>query len=359
MRVQETEALVEKCLEKRRKLLLVGPPGIGKTELVSRATKRRGADLLPICAPLTDPSFWLGYPFRENGSAGHLPYGVIAKALEAKTETTLLVDEIGGVSETTSKAILRFIQFGEVGHRRLPDCVTIMAASNDVGHGAGVMGLIEPLKDRFASIVNVEPHIDDTVDYGLANGWPADLIAFLRNSSPTDTAPHGALLDWKPNKSMQSGGSTPRGWGEVAGLVNDGCYSVGELRDLVCGKVGKGRGTEYLSFRDLVSELPDVASILMSPDTAPVPDKPDFQYFVMVALSGAVTASNWGRAMTYLQRFKQTFRCFCLKSAFHLEQSRQRDKALPANYVPLAHAKGFASWATGDDGKAILGASSR
>lgn len=347
MRISEAMALFERSLTHKRRILFVGPPGVGKTVMKMDACRRAGWDYLGICTPLADPAFLLGYPYRVNGTADHAPFGQLARALEATKPTFLDFDELGGATETVVKAALRLFQFGEVGQRRLPDCVVLGASSNDVGHGAGVMGLLEPMKDRFHTILQVEPHIDDTVTYGLAAGWPSDLLAFLRNDP-------SALSDWKPCKTMQSGGATPRGWGDVAEWINLGV----EDSEVICGKVGKAAGTKYLAFRELIGELPDVDAVILDPAGSPVPENPSARFLVSMALASKLTAGNFGQVLTYLNRLPAMFRAYSIRDAFQAERTRRADGKLPAGWKPLSGSRDFSSWACSEDGKAVIGAAS-
>jgi hypothetical protein len=43
----------------------------------------------------------------------------------------------------------------------LPDCVSFVAASNRRQDKAGVTGILEPVKSRFATILEVSPDLDD------------------------------------------------------------------------------------------------------------------------------------------------------------------------------------------------------
>lgn len=348
MRISETESFFEKCMDHSMQVLLVGGPGVGKTTMPMTLCQRRGWDYIGICCPLFGPAFFSGYPFKtDNNHADHLPFGPLYRALKAEKPTLFFLDELGGCAEETIKSALRFVQFREVGNHHLPDHVLIAAASNDVGHGAGVMGLLEPMKDRFQTIVNVEAHVDDTVVFGLANGWPTDLLAFLRND-PT------SLMDWKPVKSMQSGGATPRGWGDVARWINAGI----DIPEVICGKVGKAAGSKYLAFRELINELPDVNEVLLNPASAPVPDNPSARWLIATALSAKITAGNFGQALTYLNRITGMFRAYAIRDAFKSEAAKRADKKLPQGWKPLSSSRDFVAWACSEDGKDVMSAAS-
>lgn len=341
--------LFEDCLKNTLQVLFRGPPGVGKSVMVEDVCKELGYDLIPICTPLCTPEFISGYPFRHDGTAGHAPFGPIARALAATKPTCVIWDELGGGSESVLKALLRGMQFREFADRRLPDCVTMCGATNDVGHGAGVMGLLEPMKDRFQTIIEIEPSVESTVVYGLGHQWPASVLAFLRNSPDS-------LLDWKPVRSMASGGATPRGWGDIARMESIGL--VDRFPQAVIGKVGLGSGAKYLAYRKLMSELPDLAEIQLNPDAAPVPENPGARYLVAMALAMRMDGHSFGPFLTYLKRLPMMFRAYSVKDAFRSEAARRSAGTLPQNWKPLKESPDFTPWVCSADWRAIEQAAS-
>jgi len=348
MKISEYEALLERNLPRRRRILGVGKPGVGKSFTHRRVCARLGWDYIPICAPLQSPVKIGGYPrppAEVGGDATHCLFDGIAAAMRATKPTYLVFDDLGMAGGETLKAIVDLIQFGRIDSRTLPDCVTIGGATNDVGHGADVQGLIEPLKTRWHSIINIEPSLDDLVQYGLAQGWPADLIAFLRNTPE-------ALHDWKPSKSMSIDGACPRGWEYVAEWVNCGETDP----EVIAGCVGKGRAAEYLAYRNLINELPDVDAVIIDPEGSPVPPNPSAQWLVSTALACKLNGGNFGQCLTYLKRLPQMFRAYSIRDAIKAENLRRRDNTLPKGYAAIHTGRDFVAWANSEDGQSIMSA---
>lgn len=348
MRIGEFSAFLEKALPKRRRVLGVGKPGVGKTFTFGQVCSRLGWDFIPLCAPLQSPVKIGGYPrppAEAGGDAEHALFDGIARAFRSTKPTLLLFDDLGMAGGETLKAIVDLVQFGRIDNRTLPDCVTVGGATNDVGHGADVQGLIEPLKTRWHTILNIETHVDDVVGYGLANGWPADLCAFLRNAPD-------ALHDWKPSKSMSIDGACPRGWEYAAQWVNDGI----DDSEVLAGCVGKGRATQYLAFRRLLNELPDVDALLMDPEGAMVPENPSARFLVAMALSAKMTQGNFGRCVAYLRRCPAMFRAFSIRDAFRAQSNRRRDGMLPKGWKMIEGSRDFTAWVVSADGKEIMSA---
>jgi hypothetical protein len=333
---------------KHRKVLTRGKPGVGKTVGARDAAELLGYDFISLSGPLLTPVVVRGYPrppTEGDGDATHCLFGGIARAFRAVKPTVLFWDDLGATSEETMKAVLELVQFGQIDGRTMPDCVVQAGATNDIGQGAGVQGMIEPLKTRWDTIIEVETDLDDVVNYGLVHGWPTDLLAFLRNTPD-------ALHDWKPSKSITIDGACPRGWEHVAEWIN----ALFDDPEVISGCVGRGRATQYLAFRALINELPDVNQVLLDPEHSPVPDNPSARFLVAMALSAKMSAGNFGQAVKYLNRLPAMFRACAIRDAFRLETSLRRERKLPANYRALATCRDFNAWVVSDDGKEIMSA---
>jgi hypothetical protein len=306
---------------------------------------RLGWDYIPLSAPLQSPVKVGGYPVapkEAGGDATHALFDGIARAMRATRPTLLDWDDLGMGNGETLKAILDLVQFGRVDNRVLPDWVVLGASSNDVGHGADVQGMLEPLKNRWHSIIHIEPDSEDAIIYGLAHGYPGWLLGWMRNSVDW-------LTSWKPTKSLAVDGCTQRGIEYVAEWDNLGIEDV----EVFAGAVGKGSATSMLAFKALQSELPDVDQVLVDPAGAPVPENPSARWLIGMALASKLNGSTFAPVLTYLQRMPQPLRCFCVRSAFQAERARCNVKTLPAGYKPIAASRNFPAWAVSADGNDI------
>lgn len=340
------QELLKSALPANRKVCVVGPPGVGKTYSWMQVCADLGYDLIVMCLPLDDPSTIRGYPrppSEPNGDAVHCLFDGMARAFRATKPTVLLADDIGQASESTLKAWMRVLQFGELDGRQLPEWVRLGAATNDVGHGAGVYGMIEPLKSRFHAIVHVVPDADEVVQYGLAHNWPTWLCAFLRNCPD-------ALNTWKPSKSMDIDGSCPRGLDYLGQWDNIGC----EDTEVWSGCVGRDVAVRAKAFKRLQNDLPDIDQVILDPDNAPLPDDPGARFLITTTLAVRCDCGNFGQVLKYLKRLPQTFRAYSLKDAFALEAAKRAAKQLPSGYKAISTARDYTAWVCSPDGKEIL-----
>lgn len=350
MRINAFGQFYERALVKRKRVCAVGKPGTGKTFEFMRCAAAAGFDYIGVSSPTLSPVKVHGYPRApkdEGGDATHALFDGIARAFRATRPTLLHFRDLGMAGGETLKAILDLVQFGTIDNRTMPEFVVFGADSNDVGHGADVQGLIEPLKTRFHTIVEIETNLEDVISYGLARAWPADLLAFLRNAPD-------ALHDWKPSKSMRIDGACPRGWEYVAQWINDGF----DDSEVIAGCVGKGRATQYLAYRQLINELPDINQILMDPTGSPVPENPGARFLVSMALSQHLTAANFGQVIQYTNRLPGINQGFCVRDAFRAEVSRRSAGTLPKDWKSLASSRDFTAWSVSERGKAIMAAAS-
>lgn len=338
--------LLRKSLPHRRRVLAVSKPGMGKTSANMQVCEELTWDMITMCLPLDDPSTIRGYPRPPavaGGDAEHCLFDGMAKAFRADKPTLLFFDDIGQASESTLKAVMRIIQFGELDGKVLPECVTIGGATNDVGHGAGVQGMIEPLKSRFHTIVTIDQDHDAVVMYGLAHGWPTWLCAFIRNCPD-------ALNTWKPSKSMLIDGSCPRGIEYLAEWDNIGV----EDGEVWSGCVGRDVAVRALAFKRLQNDLPDIDALILDPDAAPVPADPGAKFLITTTLATRLDCNNFGSVLRYLQRLPQTFRAYSIRDAFGIESALRASNKLPKGHKAISTSRDYTSWVLSQDGREIL-----
>lgn len=346
MIIPEYKDLLRKALPHKRRVLAVSKPGLGKTSANMQVCDEMGWDMITLCLPLDDPSTIRGYPMAPKvpgADAEHCLFDGMAKAFRAAKPTLLFFDDIGQASESTLKAVMRVIQFGELDGKVLPDCVTIGGATNDVAHGAGVYGMIEPLKSRWHTIVNIDCETDAVCTYGLQRNWPIWLIAFIRNAPD-------CLNSWKPSKSMLIDGSCPRGIEYLAEWDNLGIDEV----EVWSGCVGREVAAKAKEFKRIQNDLPDIDQLLMDPDGAPIPTNPGAKFLVVSTIASRMNGDTFGAAIKYLLRMDQTFRAFSVRDAFTIETAARAAQKLPKGYKSISQSRDYTAWVLSSDGKEIL-----
>src|SRR2546427_166951 len=82
MRPSQLRALLVTAFKHRRKVLVKGPPGGGKSDIVSQAADEVQADLLISHPAVSDPTDYKGMPaILPDGRAEFLPFGDLNKLI--------------------------------------------------------------------------------------------------------------------------------------------------------------------------------------------------------------------------------------------------------------------------------------
>ena len=127
----------------QRPILLMGPPGIGKTAIAYQTAQECGIAIVAYTMTHHTRQSAIGLPSIQTGSFAGKSFRVteytmseiIASIYRCMEETglnsgILFLDEINCVSETLAPAMLQFLQGKTFGNHRIPDNWIIVAAGN-------------------------------------------------------------------------------------------------------------------------------------------------------------------------------------------------------------------------------------
>lgn len=306
LRPSQAAKLVTSYLAERIPVLLTGAPGVGKSSIVEQAAKAAGYDVILSHPVVSDPTDFKGLPWpgKDGEHATFLPFGELARAIEAKKPTVWFLDDLGQSSPAVQAACMQLLLARRVNGHVLPDCVTFVAATNRRQDRAGVTGILTPVLSRFGAVVGVEPTVEDWCQWALGNGVPAEVVAFIRFRPNLLNVQIGQNAGRKADDMENF--PCPRTW-EFAGKA----LKMGLDHDLefaaIAGAVGEGAAVEFNAFLKLLrSNLPNPDSIILDPDNAPIPERPDILWAVTAALAKRASATNCGRIFRYGERLFET-----------------------------------------------------
>lgn len=296
MKPSQLLALLVAAIKHHLAVLIIGGPGIGKTSIVKQACVQASSDLVIDHPALSDPTDAKGFPWMEKGAthATFKPFGNTARVLAAKSLMTWFLDDLGQATGATQASYMPWMLERRVNGNQLPDCVTVLAATNRRTDRAGVTGILEPVKSRFATIVELVPDLDEWCQWALQQPFmPPWLVAFLRFKREL-------LNQFTPTADLTNS-PLPRTW-ENAGRM----FMLGLPADVeaaaVAGCVGEGAAVEALAFYRMYKELPNIDGILLDPDTAKIPEQMSALYAVATSLAAKATERNIARIARYGER---------------------------------------------------------
>jgi len=316
MRAKQLEQVLVKLVNAGHPVLLKGAPGVGKTELclqIGELTKRRTIVVIPA---ISDPTDGKGVPAKNgNGKWEWHLIGDARRVVEAKEPMLVIIDDLGQACASVQAAYMQWVLLRQIGEHKIPDCVTFIACTNRREDKAGVTGVLEPVKSRFVTILELTPHVDDWVEWALSHDVPHNLIAGVR-FRPSWLTSFKATADIINN-------ACPRTLANLGKILKAGVDDI----ESVAGAVGEGCAGELLSFFKYWKQLPNLDAIISDPDGTPVPTELAALYAVTMGLVEKVNKKNIGRIFRYGKRMPVDFNILLGRDCIRKDRSFEETKA--------------------------------
>ncbi len=284
-------------------VMLWGPPGVGKSQIVSRIAERHGAPVIDIRLSQMEPSDLRGIPFRSGDRVEWAIPAMLPEAVRHGPTGILFLDEITSAPPSVSAAAYQLILDRRLGEYQVPEHWAIFAAGNRQGDRGVTYSMPAPLANRFSHF-ELEVNLDDWVAWAYANAIDERVIAFLRFRPEL-------LFDFDPAHNPVAFPS-PRSWE----FAHRGLRKFEDQPDLLQGAlqacVGPAAGIELTAFINSLEQMPDLDAIVGG-ETVSVPREIDLQYAVAAALVGRATRAQdesngpemIGNILRYAGRFPQ------------------------------------------------------
>ena len=178
-------------LVNQRPLLLMGPPGVGKTAIVEQAAREAGLPMVAytmthhtrqsaVGLPKITERDYCGRHFSVTEYTMSEIIGAVYAAMDrsGKGEGILFLDEINCVSETLAPTMLQFLQNKTFGNHALPLGWVIVAAGNPPEYNKSVRDFDVVTLDRIR-LISVEASVEAFLAYGKAAGVHGAVLSFL------------------------------------------------------------------------------------------------------------------------------------------------------------------------------------
>ncbi len=270
-------------------VMLWGPPGVGKSQIVAQVAARHDVPLIDIRLSQMEPSDLRGIPFREGERVEWAVPSMLPDAERHGEKGILFLDEITSAPPSVSAAAYQLILDRRLGDYRVPEGWAIFAAGNRQGDRGVTYTMPAPLANRFSHF-EFEVNVDDWVAWAYQTGVDDRVIAFVRFRPEL-------LFEFDPAHNPVAFPS-PRSW-EFAHRALQKFEHNSDLRlGALQACVGPAAGIELNAFIDNLDQLPDIDAILRG-EKVPAPKEIDLQYAVAASLVGrAIQARGTPEAET-------------------------------------------------------------
>lgn len=299
--VQEAYDLIVPILEAKQSIYLTGAAGVGKSAIVRKiADDLFDGNMIDLRLSQMDQVESKGVPTVEDGRT----VWAIPSFFPREGRGVFFIDELPCTTKSVLNAFLQLILDRRIGDRyKLPDGWVIIAAGNKAEHGAAVVELTAPMKNRLVHIA-VEPRWKEVRDHFISIGVSQEIIS---------------CLDWRPNNlhvppsDGQDAFPTPRTWEMLHKLLSAATKHHGrpltdaEVMMYSYGTIGQGAGAEFMSFRDHFTKI-SPADII---EKGNMPKFDKYESSVMYAATGAVAEYFCNHINKHTDKHVENLATFC------------------------------------------------
>jgi MoxR-like ATPase len=299
----EARALIE-CLAHEQSVLLLSPPGIGKSDTIVKAAEAAGLPCRSLLGTQIAPEDVSGIPRIVGERSVFCPPRILLP--ENPEPFCLFLDELPACSPDIQKAFYSLLLERRLGEHPLPKGTWVVAAGNRAEDRALVRSLSSALVNRVI-ILNVRVDNNEWLVWAKANGVRSEILAFI-NFIPE------ALMRPVPTNPVPF--STPRAWASLARALDlaeqASVLNRQTRRALTFGRVSAEDAAIFCAMaEEQINQLPSVLNCIKQPSTMPTDSTA--RWFVIhrvrvMLAAGQLTELTPDEVNAFLRHVPQEFR---------------------------------------------------
>lgn len=229
-------------LAARQSVLLLSPPGVGKSDIVAAAAAEAGLECRSLLGTQIAPEDVSGVPRIVGERSVFCPPRLLLP--EDSKPFCLFLDELPACAPDIQKAFYSLLLERRLGEHRLPPGTWVVAAGNRQEDRSLVRSLSSALVNR-VTILNIRADVDEWLRWAEQAGVRRDVREFIR-------ATPDALLQPIPPQPVPF--STPRAWASLAGALDRieaaGLLDTPNVRALAFGRVSAQDAARFCDWVD-------------------------------------------------------------------------------------------------------------
>ena len=293
--VKTAKAILVKIAQKQldggkpQPVMMWGPPGIGKSDIVKAVTRECGIELRDVRLSQLDPVDLRGVPTVEDGQTKWATPNFFPT--DQDSAGIFFLDELSAADQSIQVAAYQLILDRRLGEYEVPPKWIVVAAGNRAEDNAVSLPMSSALANRMMHLeLRAEP--EDWARWASKNALDPSVIGFIRFRPE---------MLFAPGENCERGWPSPRSWERVSNVLEVG-FDDSELLPCIAGLVGDAAAAQFLAYRRQYKALGDVRELMLDPGK-PFKlgnHKPDVCYALASALAYWVGRGNTKKEKTQL-----------------------------------------------------------
>lgn len=321
---EKTEKALLACIQSQVTMVIVGPPGVGKTSLVRAVGEKAKLPVHDLLASNCDAVDIAGLPYVADGVLKRALLKQIKACVDAPG--ILFLDELTAVPPSVQGPLMRVLLEGVAGDHKLHPGSCVVGAANRPEECPGGIELSAASINRVIKFNDFLPTLDEIRAFFDQVGQIGTRLREECVDFAATLAANVDLLDMSPPRASIDAGApfaSPRAWERGLRAYASYCdahdvgFNVGKDDDdigyaLLSGAVGEAKAVAFFGVRKMRKFLPSIDEILNDPQKAKVPEQKDRQIAAVGLLARVADKDIWA-SWLYAERLQPEISAACLR----------------------------------------------
>jgi hypothetical protein len=296
--------------------MLVGSPGIGKSDIVKLTAKKHNLKLIDLRLAQSDPTDLNGFPTLQNDGQRMdyappttFPLEHLDQVPKGYDGWLLFLDEINAAPPSIQAAAYKLVLDRQIGAHNLHKRVAIVCAGNKATDKAIVNRLSTAMQSR---MIHLNLMVDSTSWLEWANAGNIDhrVISFIKFRPEL-------LHKFNPSHADDTFAS-PRTWEFLSKIIIDKKKFTRTDHAVLVGTVGEGPATEFKAFCEVYKDLPTIEDMIENPTLVSIPKEPGHQYAMTTLISHNTNDVTIEPLMIVIKKLPIEFQVVVLKDIYSI-----------------------------------------
>ena len=320
----QAKQAISACMRANISVILVGPPGLGKTAVMRAASADVGKPCHELIGSNLDATDIAGLPFIVNGQLHRALLNQIRACIDAPG--VLFLDELTTVPPSVQGPLMRLLLERQAGDAKLHAGSVVVGAANRPEECPGGIELSAATVNRVVKL-EYQPTLaelqafydsvgdegtrlrDECTDFAATLGVSPDLLDMAPPRAAIDAAaPFGSPRAWE--RGLRAYASYCEAAGVGSGL--DGGDDDDTAFAILTGAVGETKAIAFLAIRKQRKFLPSIDAIIADPVGAKLPEQKDKQLAATGLLARVADRDSWA-AWIYAERLLPEIGAACAR----------------------------------------------